>query len=481
MSGTPTRVFIARLAGLPVFDPTGDQTGRVRDVVVSLRIRNEPPRVLGFVVEVQPRRSVFLPATRVTNIDTGSVIFTGKINMRRFQQRSTETLVIGEMLDRRVRLREKGRAGTGNRDDRATNSGANGNGATQPSDSTAAVTVVDVAMEQNRTRDWAVSKVAVRRDARAGTAHRSTRRSGASRAFAGGVPRPSLRRRGETLVVDWDAVTGFTVPEQGQGAESLLAAFEELHAADLAHVVHELSSKRRVEVATALGDDRLADMLAELPWRDQVEILGQLDGERAARVVEAMSPDDAADILAQLSEDQAEDLLAQMEPDEAGPVRRLLTYPTDSAGGMMTTDPVVLPPDATVAEALARARHEELTPALAAHVYVSRPPTDTPTGRYLGIAHIQRLLREPPSSLVSGLLDDDIDPLRPERALASVASYLATYNLLAVPVTDEDARLLGAVTVDDVLDHLLPTDWRERALEEEPYPPDTLVPEAEAG
>lgn len=471
MKMTPTRVFIARLAGLPVFDPAGDQTGRVRDVVVLLRTGNEPPRVLGFVVEVQPRRVVFLPATRVTNIDTGAVIFTGKINMRRFQQRGTETLVIGEMLDRRVRLREKGQAdGVGDTGDTS--------GYGNPSET---VTVVDVAMEQTRTHDWVVSKVAVRRDARGGSGRGATQRGGRLR---GAVPRPSLRRRGETLVVDWDAVTGFAVPEQGQGAASLLAAFEELHAADLAHVVHELSPKRRAEVATALGDDRLADILAELPWRDQVEILSKLEYERAARVVEEMSPDDAADVLAQLTDEQAEGLLALMQPDEADPVRRLLTYPKNSAGGMMTTEPVILPADATVAEALARVRQEELTPALAAHVYVCRPPTDTPTGRYLGIAHIQRLLREPPSALVSGLLDDDIDPLRPARSLDAVASYLATYNLLAVPVTDEDGHLLGAVTVDDVLDHLLPADWRERALDEEPYPPTfeaEAVPEGERG
>lgn len=463
-------MFIARLAGLPVFDPAGDQTGRVRDVVILLRTRNEPPRVLGFVVEVQPRRLVFLPATRVTNIDTGSVIFTGKINMRRFQQRGTETLVIGEMLDRRVQLRERKHADEGG--------ATNGDRRAGADETYETVTVVDVAMEQTRTHDWVVSKVAVRRDARGGGQRGLvTQRATGRRGF-----RPSLRRRGETLIVDWDSVTGFAVPEHDQGAASLLAAFEELHAADLAHVVHELSPKRRAEVATALGDDRLADILAELPWRDQVEILSKLDHERAARVVEEMNPDDAADVLAQLTDDQAEGLLALMQPDEADPVRRLLTYPKESAGGMMTTEPVILPPDATVAEALARVRHEELTPALAAHVYVCRPPTDTPTGRYLGIAHIQRLLREPPSALVSGLLDDDIDPLRPVRSLEAVASYLATYNLLAVPVTDEDGHLLGAVTVDDVLDHLLPDDWRERALDEEPYPPvDESVTETERG
>jgi Mg/Co/Ni transporter MgtE len=151
-----------------------------------------------------------------------------------------------------------------------------------------------------------------------------------------------------------------------------------------------------------------------------------------------------------------------MEPDEAAPLRRLLAYSDDTAGGMMTTDPVVLPPDATVADALARVRQPELSPALAAQVYVCRPPLETPTGRYIGIAHIQRLLREPPSALVSGVVDRGIEALRPDVPLGEITHHLATYNLVAVPVVDENDHLLGAVTVDDVLDHLLPDDWRAR-------------------
>jgi Mg/Co/Ni transporter MgtE len=151
-----------------------------------------------------------------------------------------------------------------------------------------------------------------------------------------------------------------------------------------------------------------------------------------------------------------------MEPDEAEPVRQLLKYSEDTAGGIMTSEPVILTPDATIAEALARVRVPELTPALASQVYVCRPPSATPTGRYLGLAHIQRLLREPPSNLVSGALDD-LEPLHPEAPLTEVTRYFATYNLVAAPVVDAQGRLVGAVSVDDVLDHLLPEDWRERA------------------
>ena len=408
MSGAATRVFIARLAGTPVFDPMGDQVGRVRDVVAALRLGPEEPRVLGLVVEVAGRRRIFVPMTRVTAVDPGQVITTGLVNMRRFQQRPTETLVLAEMLDRTVTLPEDG----------------------------SEVVVEDVGMQQKRTQDWTITRLFVRR------------------------PGKGLRRRGETLTVDWREAGGLQIAGTAQGAANLLATFEKLNTADLAGVLHELSPKRRVEVASALDDERLADVLEELPEEDQVEILGQLEESRAADVLEAMQPDDAADLLSELPQADADKLLMLMEPDEAAPLRRLLAYSDDTAGGMMTTEPVILPPDATVADALARVRQRELSPALAAQVYVCRPPMETPTGRFIGIAHIQRLLREPPSTLVSGIIDSSIEPLRPDTALAAVTHHLATYNMVAAPVVDENDHLLGAVTVDDVLDHLLPEDWR---------------------
>jgi CBS domain-containing protein len=412
---SPTRVFVGRLAGLQVFDPAGDQVGRVRDLVAVVRPGQLPPRVVGLVVEVFGRRAIFIPMTRVTSIDSGQVITTGVVNMRRFEQRPGETLVVGEMLDRSVRIKESGVEGT----------------------------VYDLAIEQERNRDWVISRVAVQ--------------EGSRRRARGG-----FGRRGQTHVVEWRDIVGFDTP-QSQGATHLLAALQEMKPADLATVIHDLPPKRRGEIAAALDDERLADVLEELPDEDQVEILRQLDEERAADVLEEMSADDAADLIADLPPEIAETLLRLMEPGEAEDVRRLMTYEQRTAGGMMTTEPVILPPDATVADALARVRNEELTPSLAAMVYVVRPPLEPPTGRLLGVAHIQRLLREPPSTLLGAMIDgSEVDPLKPSATLEDVARHLAAYNLVAAPVLDEDGRLLGAVTVDDLLDHLLPENWRDR-------------------
>ena len=235
---------------------------------------------------------------------------------------------------------------------------------------------------------------------------------------------------------------GLGLPQTGQGAETLIATYRDLNAADIAHALQELPIKRRHEVAEAMDDQRLADVLGELPEAEQITILGTLEESRAADVLEEMDPDDAADLLAELSNVDRNRLLELMEPDEAEPVRQLLKYSEDTAGGIMTSEPVILAPDATIAEALARVREPELTPALASQVYVCRPPSATPTGRYMGLAHIQRLLREPPSTLVSGVLDD-LEPLRPEAPLAEVTRYFATYNLVAAPVVDDEGPARG--------------------------------------
>jgi Mg/Co/Ni transporter MgtE len=133
----------------------------------------------------------------------------------------------------------------------------------------------------------------------------------------------------------------------------------------------------------------------------------------------------------------------------------------------MTPEPVILRPDATVAEGLARIRNPDLPPALASMVFVCRPPTETPTGRYLGCAHAQRLLREAPFDLVAGVLDTEMEHLDPDAVLSEIARYFAAYNLVAGPVVDAEGHLLGAVTVDDVLDHLLPDDWRDHFADED--------------
>ena len=177
-----------------------------------------------------------------------------------------------------------------------------------------------------------------------------------------------------------------------------------------------------------------------------------------------MDPDDAADLLGELDENRADVLLELMDPEESRALRRLMVFEPDSVGGLMTSDPLILQPTTTVAEALARARDPELPTSLASMVFVVRPPTATPTGRYLGCVHLQKLLREPPSTQIGGILDPDLPPLYAEDDDAIAARYFATYNLVCGPVVDDEGHLLGALSVDDLLDHMLPEDWREDGI-----------------
>ena len=408
---TPTRVFAARLAGTGVYDPNRDRVGKVRDVVVVIRAGGAL-RAVGLVVEVAGRRRVFVPLSRVTSMDPGAVITTGLLNMRRFEQRAGELQVMGEVLDRVVTLAPSDGGGTGR--------------------------VEDLGFELRRGWDWDVTKLFVRRTA-----------SG------------RLFRRGETLMVDAASVTGLTSAQTDQGAASLIAKLEGQHAADVAEVLHDLPPARRVEVAVELDDERLADVLEELSEEDAAEILTALEAGRAADVLDAMQPDDAADLVQELPEQMAEELLELMEPEEAEDVRRLMAYGEHTAGGLMTTEPVILGPEASIATALAHVRRRDLAPALSTMVFVVRPPLETPTGRYLGVVHLQEMLREPPYEPIGTIIDDDVEWVLPSDPLGKVTRLLATYNLTVLPVLDEDRHLLGAVSADDVLDRLLPDDWRD--------------------
>ncbi|MDU0967548.1 MAG: CBS domain-containing protein [Actinomycetaceae bacterium] len=405
-----SRVFIGKLAGTTVFDPIGDAVGRVSDAVVLVRF-TASPRVIGFVIEVATHRRVFLPITRVTAIRPGAIITTGIFNIRQFSLRPGESTVFGELMDRVVTM----------------------------NDGTGQVKIIDMAMEQDDQRDWVITRLYVQRQNTGITL-----------------------RRGETFLVSPDEVTGLAMQQAlTQEATTLLTLTEDLKAPDFADLLADLPPARRIEVAHQLTNERLADILEELGDDDRVEIMSSLDVRRAGDVLDVMQPDDAADLIAEMPDDQARLLLSAMEPEEAADVRRLMAYGEHTAGGMMTSSPVILPPDANVATMLASVRRADIPPALASLAITVRPPLETPTGRYLGVVHIQRALREPPQTALGAIIDDAVEGVDPHHGLGTVTRLLATYNLTAIPVVDSSHHVLGAVSVDDVLDHLLPEDWRD--------------------
>jgi len=392
-------VYVSRLTRLPLVGADGADVGHVVDVVLDLG--GHPPRVNGFVVGVQ-RRRVFISVGRIGEIEQGGLrLRRGSVNLRQFELRPGERLVVGELFGRR-------------HDDRR---------------------VVDVGLRPApEPFAWEVATVVL-----------------------GGRRMPGPLRKAPNIV-DWSEAGELFAEERPLDRQA--ATIGGLHPVEMAAAVRRLPLSRRRLLAEALEDDRLADLLEELPEDEQVRLVEGLDHDRLARVLDEMEADDAADLLGEFPAHERAELLGAMDPDEAEPVRRLLTYRPDTAGGLMTPEPIILAPHSTVADALARIRDPDLPVPLAAQVFVCQPPLETPTGRYIGVVGVQRLLREAPSKPVGRCIDEDWDPVDAEVSDREVAGKLAAYDVVAIPVTDQAGRLVGAVTVDDVLDRILPTGWR---------------------
>ena len=396
---TGGQIFTSRLKGRPLLDSASLTLGRIRDVVILPATGNDPPRALGLVVTWQ-RRRIFVNLGQITEISVdGAHLAGGAIDPERFARRTGEILA-SELYGRQVK-----------------------DG-----------TIADVAISPTeRLRvGWEVSALAVSHGR-------------------------SLLHRGPD-VVPWDRYPDLF---QADPLAEQLAGLRELRPADLATAVEGLPPARRSQIAAALDDDQLADLLEEMPEQDQVRLLASFGLDRGADVVEKMQPDDAADLLAEMPAEQRERLLTAMESVPAADLRRLLTYGGTTAGGLMTSRPLIVGPDTPVAEILARVRDPDMPATAAAQVYVCEPPLMTPTGRYLGSVGFQRLLRRPPSVLAGECIDKASVFVRPDLPDHELAARLAAYNLISVAVCDQDGRLLGAVTVDDVLDHLLPPGWRK--------------------
>jgi flagellar motility protein MotE (MotC chaperone)/sporulation protein YlmC with PRC-barrel domain len=391
-------VFVSRLVRLPLADVDGEPMGRIRDVVLAPS--GNQLRVLGLVANIE-RRNIFINMNRIDAIDVSGVrMVGGTLSVRSFARRTGEQLAVGDLFDTRIGDEQ----------------------------------ITDLAIAPGPDQAfWYLRLVALGR-------------------------RGPLRRRAPE-VVPWEQVSSHFASTP---AMDEVAALRDLHPTDVVDRLQELPPRRRQEVVELLDDEQVADLLEEMPEEEAVRMLEHLDRERAAHILEEMEPDDAVDLLADLPESERAALLSEMRPEESLPLRRLLAYDEDTAGGLMTPEPVVLTHSATVAEALATIRAREIPMELAAQVFVTQPPVSTPTGRFVGVVGFQRLLREAPGTTLEECVDDGPDPVDPDLPLRDVAERLASYDLLALPVCDHAGRLVGAVTVDDVLDHVLPDGWRRR-------------------
>jgi CBS domain-containing protein/sporulation protein YlmC with PRC-barrel domain len=398
MSGELLYAF--RIMRLPLLDAGGQAIGKINDIIIVPGRGTEAPKVLGFVATSQ-RRRIFISATRISTLDNaGAQLKSWDINLTPFRTRTGEQLLGKDILDKK------------HGDE----------------------IVSDVALVHHtgKTSTWQISKVRLSK-------------------------RGLLSGRAGHRLVDWQEVSDLFAPSTAIAAEA--ARLRDMHPSDVATIIRALPTEQRRQLADAMDDERLADVLEELPEDEQLRLIENLDMERLTSVFDEMEYDDLADLLGQMGIDQRTKVLDAMDDEDAETMRQLLSYPTGTAGSLMTPDIIVLSPDATVAEALAHIRDPERLVSIAAQVFVAHAPHYPPTGTYVGVVHFQRLLRERPSLSLKQCLDNEptIDPMLTDR---DVAKRLASYNMLAVGVCDSNGRLLGAVTVDDVLDNALPTDWR---------------------
>ncbi len=399
-------IYAFRIMRLPLLDAAGAAIGRLEDIVLIPGARGGNPRVLGFVASSQ-RRRIFVNAGRIGSLDSdGARLRSWDVDLNPFKQRAGEILVRRDLIDRRV----------------------------------GDETVSDIALRANtdgKVTWWEMVKVRLAR---------------------GSV----LRRRPSYRLIDYTDLAAALFPS-GTVAEvaAEVARLREMHPSDVAGVVRALPLTQRKQLAEAMDDERLADLLEELPEAEQLRIIEGLDIDRMVSVLEEMEYDDLADLLAEMPGEQRTRVLDAMDEEDADVMRRLLAYEEGTAGSLLTPEIIILGAHSTVAEALAQIRDPEWLVSIATQVYVVQPPYKPPTGQYLGVVHFQRLLREPPAMEIGRCLEHEptVLPSLPER---EVAERLASYNLLSIGVCDDAGRLLGAITVDDVLDRTLPTGWRQR-------------------
>jgi magnesium transporter len=263
-------------------------------------------------------------------------------------------------------------------------------------------------------------------------------------------------------IVPWESVIPLDYTATNVQLNVQMEKLSKLHTADLAQILSEMSLSERSMVFDSLDDDTVADIIEELEPKDQAEMLEAIEDDRVPDVVAAMEPDDAADMLQELSAEETADILEQMEKEEAQDVMELMEHERDSAGGIMTTEFLAVPATLTVAEALEQLRKEaqELPAENAFTVFVVDEE-----GALIGATNLRDLLISPPDTPLPSIAKPLPAVAQVDDEAEEAAALVARYDLLALPVLDE-GKLVGIITVDDALDALLPTDWREHVPRE---------------
>jgi CBS domain-containing protein len=409
--------FLSRCIGLPVRDPSGEPLGDIADLIVAIGGRY--PLVTGLVVKTD-RRRIFIPWADVERFeDDGARLLVRTIDIGKFTQRRHEILLKANLLDKQI-VDIEGRK---------------------------VIRVNDVCLDNVEGR---LRLVAV--DVGAAGLLRRLGIEGPFRTIARNL-KAGLPER----YIDWEDVDPLDTTIASVRLRVPHAKLAELHPADLASIIEDLAPRDRAGVLASLDDEALADVVEEMEPDTQVDVMEGLTPERAADILEEMSPDDAADLVADLDQETRDEILAFMEKDEAAELGELLGYDEDTAGGLMTTEFIVVEYHLTAGGAIDRLRELEPDAETIYYVYV----TDE-DHKLVGVISLRDLIVAKPETPVREVMMDEPVAVNLNADQDEVAEVVAHYNLLAVPVVDDSGVLMGIVTVDDALDTVIPSAWKKR-------------------
>lgn len=447
--------YLSQVLKRPVCTGGGERVARIKDLVARLEALNatgevsleDYPPISGLVVENEGR-DIFIPWQKIRSLGpAGARLAEASLDLQSFQRREGEVLLARDILDKQLIDID------GRRVIRANDLQL------YSPDSSVRVTSVDVSGEALMRR-LSFGRLFTTMD---GPANPPPTR----------VAKTVLgRRRGRPAsLIAWRDIEPLRagVPDVRLRLSHERLAL--LHPVDLAHIADDLSRQQSAEIIESLDDETAAETLQEMDEERQADIVESMDQERAADILEEMDPDDAADLLGDLEPVQAEDLLRRMDREEAEDVEELLAYEEDTAGGMMTSEFLSMPARLIVDDVIGFLRKLDDAPDLIDYLYVvdeDHPATDWEQiaqqggGRLLGIVSLRDLLLSEGATRLGDIMNTDFVWVSAHESQEKAARMMTDYNLLALPVLDDEERILGIITVDDAMEVLLPEPWLKR-------------------
>ncbi len=402
-------LYLSQVLGRPITDAVGEKIATIKDVIVRYGSEDYPP-VIGLMARLR-RRDFFMPQAIIKEIgEKGAKMNSTVLDLTPFTRREGEVLLNKDVLDNQL----------------------------IDVDGKRVVRVNDVQLIEVGGM-WRVT--------------------GADVSLQGFVrrlmPQGFYGSSRVVEVLDW-ADVGYLATDTATATVQLKSSKDKLsrlHPVEIAQLAETLSPIHRTEIVESLDDEIAADTLEEMSTEAQARILEEMDNERAADLLEEMSPDDAVDVLGEMDEEKAQELFDLMEVEERADVAELMSYEHDTAGGLMTTEFVTFPKNLTVGEAIAELRQMAETPNMIYYLYVVEEEN---SWKLVGLVTLRTLILVDPTYTLKQVMRTDFQFAHPNDSAAEVAQTISEYNLLALPVIDDEGEIAGIVTVDDAMEILLP-------------------------